>query len=193
MTRVPQNRQGKLHLSLRGAPHPLCSAGKHSTKVNWAFGPARPFLMLTRKPTTQGQIIQLWVVLPLVTWVPQNRQGKLHLSLRGAPHPLCSAGKHSTKVNWAFGPARPFLMLTRKPTTQGQIIQLWVVLPLVTWVPQNRQGKLRLSIRGCSAPLHFAGNHSTKVNRVFGPARSFSIVNPRGQQLKAWLYSSELS
>ena len=46
--------------------------------------------------------------------------------------------------------------------------------------------------------IHYSLNpalysHSTKVNRAFGPARSFSIVNPRGRQLKARLYSSELS
>ena len=29
-------------------------------------------------------------VLTPVTWVPQNRQGKLHPSLLGAPHPLRS-------------------------------------------------------------------------------------------------------
>jgi hypothetical protein len=50
-------------------------------------------------------------ILTLVTWVPQNRQGKLHLSLRGAPHPLRSAGKHSTKVNQALQGL--FLLLTR--------------------------------------------------------------------------------
>ena len=95
----------------------------------------------------------------------------------------------------------------------------------MTWVPQNRQGKLNPSLRECSAPppfqwgqqllwlgyrrigrgsstphsggaphpLRSTGKHSTKVNRAFGPARSFSIVNPRGRQLKARLYSSELS
>ena len=57
----------------------------------------------------------------------------------GAPHPLCSAGKHSTKVNWAFGPAS------------------------------------------------FASPASLAL------PRSFSIVNPRGRQLKARLYSSKLS
>ena len=99
------------------------------------------------------------------------------------------------------------------------------ILTLVTWVPQNRQGKLHPSLRGCSAPPPFkwgrqlswlgyrrigrgsatphsavalhplcsTGKHSTKVNRAFCPARSFSLVNPRGRQLKAQLYSSELS
>ena len=33
---------------------------------------------------------------------------------------------------------------------------------------------------------------NTKVYQAFVPARLFSVVNPRGQQLKAWLYSSEL-
>ena len=41
--------------------------------------------------------------------------------------------------------------------------------------------------------LRFAGKHSTKVNWAFGPARSFSIVNPKGRKLKSQLYSSELS
>ena len=70
------------------------------------------------------------------------------------------------------------------------------ILTLVTWVPQNRQGKLHLSLQnggGLPHPLRSTGKHSTKVNRAFGPARSFSIVNPRGRQLKAQLYSSELS
>ena len=56
-----------------------------------------------------------------------------------------------------------------------------------------RQGKLHLSLRWCSEPPRSAGKHSTKVNGAFGPARSFSIVNPSGQQIKARLYSSELS
>ena len=63
----------------------------------------------------------------------------------------------------------------------------------MTWVPQNRQGKLHPSLGGAPHPLRSTGKHSTKVNRAFGPARSFSIVNPRGRQLKARLYSSELS
>ena len=39
--------------------------------------------------------------------------------------------------------------------------------------------------RGALHPLRSSGKRSTKVNRASGPARSFSIVNPRGRQLKA--------
>jgi hypothetical protein len=63
------------------------------------------------------------------------------------------------------------------------------ILTLMTWVPHNRQGKLHLSL----LPLRSAGKHSTKVNRAFGPARAFSIVNPRGRQLKARLFSFKMS
>ena len=38
---------------------------------------------------------------------------------------------------------------------------------------------------GVPHPLRSSGKRSTKVNRASGPARSFSIVNPRGRQLKA--------
>ena len=44
---------------------------------------------------------------------------------------------------------------------------------------------------GAPRPLCSAGKHSTKVNGAFGPARSFSNVNPRGRQLKPRLYSSK--
>ena len=53
-----------------------------------------------------------------MTWVPQNRQGKLHSHSGGAPHPLRSAGKHSTKVNRTFGPARPDYTAPSCPTEQ---------------------------------------------------------------------------
>ena len=38
---------------------------------------------------------------------------------------------------------------------------------------------------GSPHPLRSMGKHSAKVNQAFGPARSFSIVNPSGRQLKA--------
>ena len=65
-------------------------------------------------------------------------------------------------------------------------LDLLGILTLLTWIPQNRLGKLHLSLRS-------ARKHSTKVNRAFSPARSFSIVNPMSRQLKARLYRSELS
>ena len=74
---------------------------------------------------------------------------------------------------------------------------------LVTWVPQNRQGTLDPSLRKCSVPppfkwgrqllwlgYHRIGRESSTVHSGGAP---FSIVNPRGRQLKAHLYSSELS
>ena len=56
---------------------------------------------------------------------------------------------------------------------------------LVTWVSQNRQGKLHPSLRGPPHPLRSSGKHSLKVDRASGHARSFSIFNPWGLQLKA--------
>ena len=50
-------------------------------------------------------------ILTLVTWVPQNRQGKLHLSLRGcsAPPPFCRRALHQGQPLRC----RAFLLLTR--------------------------------------------------------------------------------
>ena len=85
----------------------------------------------------------------------------------GAPHPLCSGGKHSTKVNRAFGPARSFSiesgpLLDNKALCRQLRVVLQLLYPtppsiltLVTWVPQNRQGKLHPSLRGCSATPPF--------------------------------------
>ena len=84
------------------------------------------------------------------------------------------------------------------------------ILTLVTWIPQNMQGKLHPSLRGwlwyrrigrgsstshsggAPQPLCSAGNHSTKVNLVW-PCRVFFYCYPWGQQLKARLCSFELS
>ena len=146
------------------------------------------------EPTTHGPIIRLRVVLTLVTWVQQNRQGWLHPSLweRSAPpsfnrkaFQLGLSGLWSCKVFFYCQP--------KWPTTQGPNIHLRVVLTLVTWVPQNRQGCSTPHSGGALQPLRSTGKHFTKVNRAFGPARSFSLVNPKGQQLKAQLYSFELS
>ena len=50
-----------------------------------------------------------------------------------------------------------------------------------------------LTLRGAPHPLRSAGEHSTKVNRAFGPARFFFNCYPEGPTTQARLYSSELS
>ena len=165
---------------------PLLSTGKHSTKVNRTFGPTRSFSIVNPRgrQLKEGPIMQLRVVLTLVTWKLQEAPGSSIPHSGGAPHPLRSTGKHSSKVNRAFGPERSFSIVN--PRARQLKARLYSSeVSLLLWLGYRRIGRGSSIPRsgGAPHPLRLTGNHSTKVNRAFGPARSFSIVNPTGPLL----------
>ena len=78
--------------------------------------------------------------------------------IRGDPYSGQAKPKHFDRLR---SPLVPVLM--KLYTTPPSI------LTLVTWVPQNRQGKLHLSLRGCSAPPPFC-RKALHQGRLTGPS-----------------------
>ena len=80
--------------------------------------------------------MQLRVVLILVTWVPQKRQGKLHLLLRGcsAPPPFKVSWSLALPVEKSMGLRSNFLLYSPVPDGGVGLVQCWLGWGGASWL-----------------------------------------------------------